>query len=202
MAHRAGDQLVDDIGHDRIEAGGRLVEEQDLGLRGDGAREPDALAHAARQLGRPQVGDIGAEPDLRECGDRAFLRLGAPELLDVEQPERDVLPDRQAVEQSGTLEQHPELLHHLLAGAAAEPDHLLAVDYDRAPIGLEQAEHAFQQHRFAGARAADHDDQLALGDVQFDAVQDLLGAKALVQVADADLDRGLAHRLKNSSVTK
>ena len=92
-------------------------------------------------------------------------------------------------------------MHDLLAGTAADADHVLAVDQDRAPIGLEQAEHALQQHRLAGAGAADHHHRLALGDVEIDAGQHLLGAKALVQVADADLERVFAHRRKNISVT-
>ena len=51
------DHLVDDVGHDRIEARVGLVEEQDLRLEGDRAREPDPAPHAARELGRPLVVD-------------------------------------------------------------------------------------------------------------------------------------------------
>ena len=63
------DQIVDDVGHDRVEAGGRLVEEDDLGIGGDGAGEAHPLLHAARQLGRIELADLGAEPDLAELGD-------------------------------------------------------------------------------------------------------------------------------------
>ena len=46
------DQLVDDAGADRIEAGGGLVVEDHLGLDGDGARQAHALLHAAGEVGR------------------------------------------------------------------------------------------------------------------------------------------------------
>ena len=39
------------------------------------------------------------------------------------------------------------------------------------------------------------------GEIEVDALQHLLGAEALGQAADRDLGGGLAHRLKNSSVT-
>ena len=64
---------------------------------------PDSSAGA-------QVGDIGAEPDLRQRLDRAMSFASArPSFSMCEQAEGDVLPDRQAVEQRGALEQHAEL---------------------------------------------------------------------------------------------
>src|SRR5215831_20737253 len=46
------DRVVDDVGHDGIEPGVGLVEEEDLRLMSDRPCEPDAPAHAARQLRR------------------------------------------------------------------------------------------------------------------------------------------------------
>ncbi len=48
---------------------------------------------------------------------------------------------------------------------------------------LEAGEHA-QQRGLAAARRADEDDELALGDVDGDAVQDLDGAEGFAKVAD------------------
>ena len=64
----ANDQLVDDAGRDGIEAGRRLVVEDDLGLHRDGAREAHALAHASRQIRRPHV------LDARQVHPREVLR--------------------------------------------------------------------------------------------------------------------------------
>lgn len=43
-------QVVQETRADRIEAGGWLVDEQDLGIEGHGSREPGSLAHPATDL--------------------------------------------------------------------------------------------------------------------------------------------------------
>ena len=60
----------------------------------------------------------------------------------------------------------------------------LAVDGDLAAADLLQpGEHA-QQRRLAAARRADQHDELAVGDVEADAVDDLDLAEALLDVAE------------------
>src|SRR5260221_5577829 len=194
------DQLVDDIGHDRVEPGGRLVEKDDLGLGGDGAGEGDALLHAARQLGRHELADIGAEPDPGELLQRHLLRRCATGAATHDQAEGDVLPDRQRVEEGAALEQHAEFAHQLLALAGREVGDLLAVDRDRAGIGLDEAEDAFQHHRLAGAGAADDDDALAHADVEIDAVEYPLRPEGLAQAPHRYLGCA-AHRAKNASAS-
>jgi hypothetical protein len=49
------DEFVQPPGAHRIEAGGRLVEEQDLGVERHGARHPRPLLHAAADLGGVKV---------------------------------------------------------------------------------------------------------------------------------------------------
>ncbi len=73
---RRDDEVVDDVGHDRIEARGRLVEEDDLGIGGDGAGQADALLHAAGQFRRAEIGDIAGEADLGQLLDGDVLGLG------------------------------------------------------------------------------------------------------------------------------
>ncbi|OIQ68420.1 hypothetical protein GALL_499870 [mine drainage metagenome] len=76
--HDLADQLIDDAGHDGIEAGGRLVKKDDLWLGGDGAGEADTLLHTAGEFGREKVGDLWFEADTAQFldGDLAGLRLG------------------------------------------------------------------------------------------------------------------------------
>ena len=60
------------------------------------------------------------------------------------------------------LEQHAELgAHAAHAPGATAPTTSCAVDLDRAASGSSDAEDALDQHRLAGARAADHDQRLA-----------------------------------------
>jgi len=46
------DDAPDDIGHDGVEASGGLVEEEDLGLQGDGSGKAHAALHAAGEFRR------------------------------------------------------------------------------------------------------------------------------------------------------
>ena len=54
--HAIDDQPVDHRAHDRVEAGGRLVEEHDRRFRGDGAGQGHALLHAAGEFGGGEPG--------------------------------------------------------------------------------------------------------------------------------------------------
>ena len=159
--HAFDDKLVDDVGHDGIEAGGRLVEEDDLRFGGDGAGQRHALLHAAGQFCRRKFGDIGAKADLGELLHRLVAGRFAVHAPALDQAEGDVFPDRQRIEEGAALKQHAELLQDPLAVARAHADDLFAIDQDAAALGLHQAEDAFERHRFAGARSADDDEGFA-----------------------------------------
>ena len=90
---QAEHELIKGGGADRIEAGGGLVEEQDVGVERERAREPGALAHAPRQLGRVLGGGLRGEPH------HADLEGG--DLVDQSRTEIGVL-----------LERHFDILRH------------------------------------------------------------------------------------------
>ena len=52
IVHGGRDQIIDDVGHDRIKPGRRLIEKDDLRIGRDGARQTDALLHSPGKLGR------------------------------------------------------------------------------------------------------------------------------------------------------
>ena len=89
------------------------------------------------------------------------LRL--PEAGVLAQRIRDVLPDRQRIEQRGPLEHvaHPPpereqlLLFEVLDMAPEDPE--------PAAVGTDQARHQAEQHCLAGTAAAHDDEGLALG---------------------------------------
>ena len=84
--------------------------------------------------------------------------------------------------------------------AVGQSHRLLAVDQDRAGVGLHQTQDALQQHRLAGARAADHHHGFAGLDVEVDAAQHLLGAERLGDAGELDL---AGHQIeKKASVMK
>src|SRR5437870_3007020 len=61
--------------HHGIERGGRLVEEQELRLRGDGARERDALLLPSAEFGGTLL-RVHAESELLQCFQCAAARFG------------------------------------------------------------------------------------------------------------------------------
>src|SRR6266550_1112992 len=202
LAHRADDQPVDDIGHDRVEAGGRLVEEHDLGLGGDRAGERDPLLHPARQLGRAQRRDFRAEADGGKFFERDLARCGAIHTAALDEAKGDVFPDAQRIEQRAALKQHAEFAHDLLAPAAAQPDGFRAIDSNRSGLGPHDPEDTLDQHRFSGARAADDDEALTGRDCEVDAVEHALPAKRLLDSDEGDFRGGcVAHREKNAWVS-
>src|SRR3546814_692381 len=91
----ADDKIVDNVRADRIEAGRRLVEEEDFGSRRDGAGEGDALLHAAGKLGRAEVEDVAAETDALQILFRDGPHPGRILKATLRQAEGDVAPDRQ-----------------------------------------------------------------------------------------------------------
>ena len=175
-----------------LRGGIESVEEHEVGLHAQGARDGDALllaAREARDVGRHEVG----EADLGEvlAGDVLGLRLG--HLFERDGREGAVVQDVHVVEQVEALENHADLLAQLVhidvvggEVGAAEP-HVAGVG------GLEQVQ-AAQQGRLAGARGADDGHDLAGHDRKVDVAQDLEIAEGLAQALDADDGLGAGGR--------
>src|SRR5262245_22161340 len=187
-----GDQLADPPRVGRIEAGGGLVVEDDARTQRDRARHADALAHAARELGGQLL--LGArEADALEALAHALahpLLRPAHVLAD---RVRDVLVDRERVEQRGALEHHPEVAaqrHPVVLGQAA---HVAAEHGDLPGVAAQQPDHVLQTDRLSRARAAEDGEGLALRDAEVEAAQHGLLAERLPHAAELDGRRGLVH---------
>ena len=141
---------------------------------------PARLRHAARQLRRVLA--------RRVLGQAAHHHLVAGDLvpqlgleLGVELLERDldVLGHGQRREQRAALEQHAPAAAHrrFLVGLGA--DGVLAEHSDLALVGDLQPDDRAHQHRLAGARAADHAEDLAAPDLERQVLVDHLLAEAV-----------------------
>ncbi len=182
--HHAGDaDVVDDVGELDlrflaqllVERAERLVEEQQLRLLGQAARQRDALLLAAGELVRLALG-VGAElHQLQHRLDaRRDLVLGQAVAA---QAEGDVVEHREMREERVALEHH---VHRPLVGR--QPGEVLAVERDRSRgRRLEAGEHA-QQRRLAAARRAEQGEDLALGDVDRDVVDGPVAVEVLDEV--------------------
>ncbi len=181
LGDNLADQLVDDARHNRIKARCGFVEKDHLRVGTDRTGKADALLHTARKLGSKQVCGFRGQPHAAQFfdGDLAGFIAGAGQ-RPTQQAKGDILPDGQAVKQSAALEKHPEAVQKGFAGFGVQ--HLSAYG-DCSPIGSDQTKDAFQQHRFAGARAADHHHRLTFGYVKRCAAQHMFGTERFMDVA-------------------
>jgi hypothetical protein len=99
---QAADLAAQADAFERVERRQRLVEQQQLGLRGQRTRERDALLLAAGQLTRVLVPRAGEADQLQQLGDPR-LDLGRRPFA-VHQPVGDVVGDAQVREQRVRLE--------------------------------------------------------------------------------------------------
>ena len=88
-------QVVDHIAHNRVEAGGRFVKENDFRFRGNGTGKADALLHAAGKFCRAEFANFFAQTEALMKGkteDEARAELKAasvsPERIDVIAPHK------------------------------------------------------------------------------------------------------------------
>ena len=177
LDHR--EHLVDEL---RVEGRGDLVAEQGQRLHREGARDRDALLLAARELVGIAV-ELVLEADAVEHPARHRLGFGLGGLLHHRLAQHHVLARRQMREEVEALEDHPDLepqrLERDLVGQERG-----AGDVDRARVDRLEAVHAAQQGRLAGAALADDGDHLGPGDVEIDALEDLVVAVALADLSD------------------
>src|SRR3546814_2812246 len=97
-----------------------------------------------------------------------------------------MLGDRQRREQRPALEQHAPALAHRGRFGLVDAERVLTEHRDLAGIGRLEADDRAHQHRFSGARASDHPENLAAADIEIEILMDDLFAEAVLQAATAD----------------
>ncbi len=175
------------LGIARIERGDGLVGQNDLRLLHEGARDGDALllsagkrlgpfgrktCHVELLQGRQRDGLIFGRP---------HIELGAPGLDVPEASHEDVGQYVQAPDEIELLEDHGAARAPGLESRSPEARDVLALPQDATAGRLAQSVNSPQQRRFAGARAADHAEKAALGNLEIDIGDRSLVAKALAQ---------------------
>ena len=197
------DQVVDDVGHDRVEAGGRLVEEDDLGLGGDRAGEA-RRASACRRRARPATGRRRRrQPDLGQLLERDLARLGrGPRPAPAIRPKATFSQTGRLSNRAAPWNSMPNLRMSASRSRPAMPTTSSPSIWIAAGVGPQQAEDAFEQHRLAGARAADDDQRFAARRrrgrgrrARASGRSDLRRSRTRILACD-----GVGHREKNSSV--
>ena len=146
-----------------VEVGQRLVEQEYGRIAHQRTADRDALALAARELVGPSLEQLLDLQHRRGLPDPALdLRLGRLRHLEAE---RQVAAHVHARIERVGLEHHGDAVLGLLPGDVAP------ADPDLAGLDLEQAGDRVEQGRLAAARRAEQDQELALLDVDRQAVE-------------------------------
>ncbi len=179
------DHLLDLAGGAGVELGGRLIEEEDLGAQGPGARDGETLLLAARHEARRPVGLVG-EAEAVEGLARAGAALG-PAGTGGGQRVLDIGKRRAA--------QHDRLLEHHGMALVAGDDAMVGGPGDAPGGGRQQPVAEPQRQRLAGAVGADQHGEPAARDGEADAVDEALAPRLEGEAGDGERQDGggLAH---------
>ena len=155
-----GEHLGHDVGADRVQAGERLVEDQDRRVVDERGGELDALLIAQRQLLDVLRRALGDAEAVDPAGGGRVGIVAA-------------VQGREVAKQA--VDAHLRIQAALLGHVAERPLHLagdrLAAPAHVAGVGLQHAERDPHRRRLAGTVGADEADDLALGDVERQAVE-------------------------------
>ena len=162
---------------DRVERRQRLVEQQQVGLGRQRARQGDALLLAARELGRVFVLAAGQSDQPEHLVDALLegLAAGAPLIESV----GHVLADIQVRKQGIGLEDDT-----VVARGRRQPGDVAARMQDLPAVLPLEAGNRAQQGGLAAARGTEQDQEFAALDRELDVVQGREAAELLVQASD------------------
>src|SRR6185437_13261636 len=195
-----GDELLDALRRDRVERGGGLVEQQDLGLDRDGAGNAEALLLTAGEREpalRELILDLVPEGSAAQRLFDALIELARRDLLVEPDAEGDVVVDRHR-ERRRLLEHHADLGAQQVQILRRIED-VLPVDQHLtggalAGIELVDAVQDAQQGRLAAAGRADEGGDALVVQHQVDVLERLKFLVVEAHILDHHLGRGLLGR--------
>ncbi len=199
MRHQqAGQPLLDQVADHgqhlahrlRVQRGGHLVEQDQLGLHRQRAGNRHALLLAPGELARIHARLVG-QANLAQQLDGGGLRLGAATAQYAQRRDGEVLQHRQVRKQVVLLEDKAHALAQRNAlGLAAQLAHRDAANGDRALLRLQQAGDAAQDGGLARAGRTDDGHRLPAPHFQIDALEHRVAAEGKVHILERYQRRG------------
>src|SRR6185437_11469980 len=177
-------QLVELRRADRIEPGGRLIEEQQPGVERQRPRQGGPLDHASGKLRRIFPRGVGGKTHQADFEHRELVPGRRRQRLEVlDHGQLHVLQHVEGRIQRSLLEGDAVTRLYRAQRGTGELRDVMPLDADRAGLRPLQAEDAPQQHRLAGAGATDDAEHFVLPDLHVQPVMDHLGTEAVDQAA-------------------
>ena len=184
-------EQVDDLRlHRHVERRDRLVADDHLGLDGERARDPEALALSAGEFVRILPHLVGPQADAREQpGDALGPLFARRDVVVVQRLADDLARAHARIERRiGILKDHLQAASTRAHRGAVESRDVLAFQRDRAARRFDQAQDRLSGRRLAAAALADEAQRLARREVERHAVDRL-------HLADLAREQSAAHRV-------
>ena len=178
VGEELGQQLPELTARHRVDAGRRLVEQNQLGLVHQRAGERQLLLHAAGEAIRQTVAE---RCELRHLEEPAATSLVVRDAMDLGE-EGHVLVDREIAVQAEALGQVTDPLRNPPVIARR----ILVEDAHLARVSVKQAAHQSNRRRLAGAVGSDETEHLAACNLEGQARQRLGAAVALDDAGERD----------------
>ena len=139
--------------HGHIQCGGGFVEDHELGIERERARDGDPLALPPTELVRPAPQVLGAEPDHLEQRQDTFLQVTGAQICVGAQGLRDEAVHGHARVERGirVLEDDLGVPQHLAACTALQPCQVAPHEADAAGCGPNESENCSRDGRLAAA---------------------------------------------------
>jgi hypothetical protein len=181
---RLDQQLIDLASRDRVEAGARLVHEQNRRIERHRAGEPGPLLHPSRQVARHFVERL-VETDVGELLLRPFANVGVGPVSVAPHGKRHVVPDRHRVEQRGVLKQEAHVLSNVGEIVPGQLRDVAFADEHLPAVGPHQRNDVAKGDALACAAASEQAKGLALRDLERNIVEYLQRAERLGYVIES-----------------
>ena len=166
----------DEVADLRVEPGGRLVEDQHLGVVDEGTRDHEPAPHPARERLDPVPGPVGEGDEVEEGHEEGLQRLaGGPR--EVARVDPQVLHDREVGVEVVVLRNDADPRPH----PAARSRHRLAEHGQLPAARRRMAEDHAKGRGLAGSVRTEQPEAPAPGHLEIDAVDDGVAAETLQQ---------------------
>jgi hypothetical protein len=144
------DQIAEQLGHERVDHGGRLVIQNTFGLGGQGAGNCHRALHPGGKIGRQLIAHF-ANPDHLQKSVHDLIDFGLGQVAALAQGECHVLTHSQGIEQRAVLEHHGDFFVYALQFRFAGMGYVFVSHDDAARIWLQKSHNLLQSDRLAYA---------------------------------------------------